>query len=249
MYVGYLSSDYNLLQFWLACKFYSSRIRGQTVTQFEYQQTCVEFLPELSLDDNHQKDTVEILCKQDLIEIETIISRCMSYFSSESCLISPPSTSSRSCDGPARTSPSTCHCVALALAPPSCLPWLVVALALVAPFSLCCCLSMHSLCLLPLIHLLFSLAGCCVTSHCATSTSHCLLSCCHLSLTCQLVVAVPLIAPPLPRVSSHHTTTSCDVPAGCHVASHHAALSFARVRDDLGKRWQHSGYSWSIRLN
>jgi hypothetical protein len=53
-----------------------------------------------------------------------------------------------------------------------------------------------------------------------------------LSATCQLVVALSLIVPPLPCVSSPHATASRDVPAGCCVASHHAALSFPRVRGD-----------------
>ncbi len=142
-------------------------------------------------------------------------------------------TSSRHCGGLARTLPlSTCHCVTLAFAPPSRLPWLVVALALVAPFSSCRCLSMRSPHLLPPIRLSFSLAGCRVTSQCANSASHCLSLRRCLSSTCRLVVASPLVAPPPPRVSSPHATTSRDAPAGCRVASHHAAFSFAQVRDD-----------------
>ncbi len=160
----------------------------------------------------------------------------MSYFSSKSCLIAPPpstTTSSRRCGGLARTSPSsTRHRVTLAFAPPSCLPWLIVALALVAPFSSRHCLSTCSLRLLPPIRLSFSLAGCHVTSHCAASASRCLSSRRRLSSTCWLVVALPLVAPPPPCVSSPHATASCDAPAGCRVASHHAALSFARMRDD-----------------
>jgi hypothetical protein len=158
----------------------------------------------------------------------------MSNFSSKSCLIAPPpTTSSHRCGGLARTSPSsTRHRVTLAFAPPSRLPWLVVALALVAPFSSRRCLSTRSLRLLPPIRLLFSLAGCRVTSQCAASTSRRLSSRRRLSSTCRLVVAPPLVAPPLPCVSSPHPTASHDAPAGCRIASHHAALSFAWVRYD-----------------
>ncbi len=157
----------------------------------------------------------------------------MSYFSSKSCLIASPPTSSRRCDGLARTLPLlTRHRVTLAFVPPSCLPWLIVALALVAPFWLHHCFSTRSLRLLPPIHLLFSLAGCHVTSHCASSASRHLLSCRHLSSTCRLFVALPLVALPPPCISSPHATASRDMPAGCCVASHHAAHLFARVRDD-----------------
>jgi hypothetical protein len=112
---------------------------------------------------------------------------------------------------------------------PSCprLPWLVVAPPLIAPFSLHCCLSMCSLCLLSLICLLFSLADCCITFCCAASASRCLLMHRHLSLMCQLVVVLPLIVQPLPCVSSPHATTSPNMPAGCCITTHHALLSFA----------------------
>jgi hypothetical protein len=157
----------------------------------------------------------------------------MSNFSSKSCLIALPPTSSRRCGGLARTSPSsTRHRVTLAFAPPSHLPWLVVALALVAPFLSCRCLSTRSLRLLPPIRLSFSLAGCRVTPHCAASASRRLPSRRRLSSTCWLVIALSLVVPPLPCVSSPHPTASHDAPAGCRVASHHAALSFARVRYD-----------------
>jgi hypothetical protein len=125
----------------------------------------------------------------------------MSYFSSKSwsCLIALPPTSSCSCGGHARTLPSsTPHHVTLAFALPSCLSWLVVALALVALFSLRRCLLTRSLRLLPHICLSFSLAGCRVTSHCAASASRRLLSCRRLSSTCRLAVASPLVAPPPP---------------------------------------------------
>jgi hypothetical protein len=149
----------------------------------------------------------------------------MSYFSLKSCLIAPLPTSSRRCGGLARTLPlSTRHCVTLAFVPPSRLPWLVVALALIAPFLLRCSFLTRSLHLLPPICLLFSLAGCHVTSHCAASTSRCLSSHCRLSLTCGLVVVSPLVAPPPPCVSSLHPTTSFDALAGCCISSHHAAL-------------------------
>ena len=73
---------------------------------------------------------------------------------------------SHRCGGLAHTLPlSTCHYVTIAFAPPSCLPWLIVALALIALFLLRRCRSTRSLHLLPPICLLFSLAGCFVPSH------------------------------------------------------------------------------------
>jgi hypothetical protein len=157
----------------------------------------------------------------------------MRYFSSKSCLIAPPPTSSCHCGGLACTLPwLTRHCVTLTFMLPSHLPWLFVALALVAPFLLRCCLSTCSLRLLCPIPLSFSLAGCCVTFHCAASASCRLVLCPRLSLTCLLVIASPLIATSPPCVSSPHATASHDAPAGCRVASHHAALLFTRVRDD-----------------
>jgi hypothetical protein len=126
----------------------------------------------------------------------------------------------------------TRHCVTLAFVLPSCLPRLVVASALVASFLLHHCLSICSLRLLPPICLLFSPAGCCVTSLCTASATDCLSLCCRLSLMHQLVVVLSFIVPPLPCVSSPQATASCDALADCSVASHHAALSFAQVRDD-----------------
>jgi hypothetical protein len=105
------------------------------------------------------------------------------YFSSKSCLIAPPPTSSHCCSGLACISPSlTHHHVTLAFAPPSCMPWLVeVALALVAPFSSRPCPSQR-----------------------ATSAS------CLPFASCSpwLVVAPLLIAPPPPHVASCHAATS-----------------------------------------
>ncbi len=126
----------------------------------------------------------------------------------------------------------TYHYVTIAFAPPSCLPWLILALALVAPFLSHRCQSMRSLRLLPPICLSFSLAGCIVPSHCAVSASRCLTLRRHLSLTCRLVVALPLVVPPPPCVSSPPATASCNAWAGCHVASNNAALLFAQMRDD-----------------
>jgi hypothetical protein len=151
----------------------------------------------------------------------------MSYFSSKSFPIAPPPLAAAAA---ARTLPlSTCHRVTLAFEPPSRLPWLVVVSALVAPFSSRRCLSTRSLHLLPPICLSFSPAGCCVTSHCAaspnvasrcTATSH------------RRAGWLLCVVPPPPRVSSPHVTAFRNAPAGCPVASHHATLSFARVRDD-----------------
>jgi hypothetical protein len=144
--------------------------------------------------------------------------------------VSPHCSATSSCHpgGLARTSPlSTHHCVTLAFAPPSRLPWLVVASALVAPFLSCRCLLTRFLCLLPPICLLFSPAGCFTTSHCATSATNCLSSRRRLSSTCRLVVVLSLVVPLLPCVSSPHATASCNVPAGCPAAFHHATLSFA----------------------
>jgi hypothetical protein len=156
----------------------------------------------------------------------------MSYFSSKSCLIALPPTSSRRCGSLARTSPlSIRYRVTLAFAPPSRLHWLIVASALVAPFSSHRCLSTRSLRLLPPICLLFSLAGCRVTSHCTSSASrHLLLRCC-LSSTCQLVVALPLILLPSPCVSSPHATASCAIFS--NVALTHQASCGTLTRDSI----------------
>jgi hypothetical protein len=157
----------------------------------------------------------------------------MSYFSLKSCLIAPPPTSSCHYGGLACTSSLlTRHCVTLAFAPPSRLPWLVVVLALVVPYLLHCCLLMRSLRLLPPIRLSFSLAGCRVISHCTASVSCPSSSRRRLSSTCRLVVASPLVLLPPSWVSSPHATAPCNAPAGCCVASHHTAHSFARVKND-----------------
>jgi hypothetical protein len=76
------------------------------------------------------------------------------------------------------------------------------------------------------------MAGCFVPSHCAVSASRPLSLRHRLSLTCQLVVALPLVAPPPPCVSFPTTTASRNAPAGCRIASNNAALLFARMRDD-----------------
>jgi hypothetical protein len=159
-------------------------------------------LPEVLLDNNQQEDTVETQRRTNRKMHGLYFFEVLPYCSA---------TSSCHPGGLARTLPlSTRHHVTLAFVMPSCLPWLVVASALVVPFSLHRCLSMRSLRLLPPICLLFSLAGCCVTSHCAASASHCLSSHRRLSSTRRLVVVLPLIVPPPPRVSSpHRCLSSC----------------------------------------
>jgi hypothetical protein len=194
---------------------------------------CVEFSSEVSLDNNQQEDTVEIP-RRTKVKKKHHFKTHESFFH-KSCLIAlPPSpTSSHHCGSLARTLPSlTCHHVTLAFVLPSRLPWLIVVLALVAPFLSHRCLSTCSLRLLPPIRLLFSLSGCCITSYCTSSTSLSLLLCHCLSLTCQLVVALLLVAPPPPCVSSPQATASCNAPASCHVASHHATLLFAWMKYD-----------------
>ncbi len=85
---------------------------------------------------------------------------------------------------------------------------------------MCCCLLTCSFRLLPPICLPFSPAGCCVTSLCAHSALGHLLSFCRLSSMRRLVVALPLVVPPLPCVSSPHSIVFCNAPADYHVASH-----------------------------
>jgi hypothetical protein len=114
-------------------------------------------------------------------------------------------------------------------APSSCLPWLVVVSPLVILFLLCGCLLTHSLCLLPPILCSFYPAGCCATSCCADSALRHLSSCHRLSLMHRLAVALPLVAPPPSCVNSHHSTAFCNMPADCHVASHHAPLFYANL--------------------
>ncbi len=103
-----------------------------------------------------------------------------------------------------------CHCswngVTLAFLLPSHLPWLVVASPLVTLFLLHCCLSMHSIHLLPPVCLPLSPAGH-ITSHCTTSAARCILSHLYFSLISRLVVALPLVTLPLPCVRSPHDTT------------------------------------------
>ncbi len=93
---------------------------------------------------------------------------------------------------------SHCHpgwdCIKLAFLLPSCLSWLIVVSPLDVLFSLHRCLLMHSLCLQPPICLMFSLAGCRVTSCYAASALHRLLSRCRLSSMCWLVIALPLLS-------------------------------------------------------
>ncbi len=72
---------------------------------------------------------------------------------------------------------------------------------------------MCSFCLLPHICLSFSLAGCCITSHCTTSASCCLLLRCRLLSMCRLVVVSPLFPPPPPCISSPHATASHNPPS------------------------------------
>ncbi len=121
----------------------------------------------------------------------------------------------------------SCNGITLAFLPPSCLLWLVVASLLVALFSLHRCLLTCSLRLLTTICLSFSPDGCCVTSCCVAFTSCCLSLHRHLSSMRLLVVVLPLVMLPLPCISSPHATTSPNTPAGCCIASHHAALLFA----------------------
>jgi hypothetical protein len=108
---------------------------------------------------------------------------------------------------------------------------MVVVSPLVTLFSLCSCLLMNSLCLLPPLALSLSPAGCCVTSCCTNSASCpcCLLLRCHLSLTRRLVVVLPLVAPSPPCISPHHSTAFRDMPADCHITSHHATLFYANL--------------------
>ncbi len=94
------------------------------------------------------------------------------------------------------------------------------------PYSLHCCLLMCSLRLMPPICLLFSPAGCRVTScHVASTLCHFLLQ--PLLSTRGLVAVFPLVVPPLVHISSQCAAASWQEKSGCHHAFCHAAFLFS----------------------
>jgi hypothetical protein len=134
----------------------------------------------------------------------------MSYnFSSNSCPIALPPLAAAAAALPI---PYPCQpaIVSLAFTPPSSLPWLVIASALIAPFLPRGCLLTSSLCLLPPICLVLP----------GWLLRHFSLCCLHLTL--------PLILPP-PLI---------DTPAGCCVALCHLHLTSDLLMPlPLATRW------------
>jgi hypothetical protein len=154
----------------------------------------------------------------------------MRYFSLKSCPITPPPSAAAVAASPVPCPRLHRRRVTLAFAPPSCLPWLVVASPIVVPFLSRRCLLTRSLHLSPLVlpgwlsshfslhHLRLTLplaalpplidapAGCCVASHCAASSS-CQLSSRHrLSRHASWLSRRLLSYRPLVRVSKGRLT-------------------------------------------